>query len=72
MLNFVMRKLASTLVVMLVVAVIVFLLIHLSPGDPAAVIAGDRANVDDVQVLDIARDQYALRSDQLSCLKFFH
>ena len=49
MLHFVIRKLASTLVVMLVVAVIVFLLIHLSPGDPAAVIAGDRANAEDVE-----------------------
>ena len=49
MINFVIRKLASTLVVMLVVAVIVFLLIHMSPGDPAAVIAGDRANNDDIE-----------------------
>jgi peptide/nickel transport system permease protein len=49
MINFIIRKLMSTLVVMLVVAVIVFLLIHLSPGDPAAVIAGDRATADDVE-----------------------
>jgi peptide/nickel transport system permease protein len=48
MMTFVLRKLASTVVVMLVVAVIVFLLIHLSPGDPAAVIAGERANLDDI------------------------
>ncbi len=32
MMTFVLRKLASTVVVMLVVAVIVFLLIHLSPA----------------------------------------
>ena len=31
MMTFILRKLASTVVVMLVVAVIVFLLIHLSP-----------------------------------------
>jgi peptide/nickel transport system permease protein len=49
MMTFVLRKLASTVVVMLVVAVIVFLLIHLSPGDPAAVIAGDHANLDDIE-----------------------
>ena len=49
MMTFVLRKLASTVVVMLVVAVIVFLLIHLSPGDPAAVIAGERANLDDIE-----------------------
>src|SRR5262245_2497939 len=51
MLMFILRKLASTVVVMLVVAVIVFLLIHLSPGDPAAVIAGDRASTEDVEVI---------------------
>src|SRR4051812_39777061 len=49
MLMFVLRKLASTIVVMLVVAVIVFLLIHLSPGDPAAVIAGDHATSADIE-----------------------
>src|ERR1700744_3310584 len=43
MLQFLLRKLASTAVVMGLVAVIVFLLIHLSPGDPAAIIAGDQA-----------------------------
>jgi peptide/nickel transport system permease protein len=48
MISFIIRKLASTVVVMLVVAVIVFLLIRLSPGDPAAVIAGERASLEDI------------------------
>ncbi|WP_216856512.1 ABC transporter permease [Acidisphaera sp. S103] len=43
MIQFVLRKLSSTAIVMGLVAVIVFLLIHLSPGDPAAIIAGDQA-----------------------------
>ncbi|SPU49498.1 Glutathione transport system permease protein gsiC [Bordetella trematum] len=34
---------------MAVVAVVVFLLIHISPGDPAAVIAGDNATAEDVE-----------------------
>ena len=42
------RRIAATLPVMAVVAVIVFLLIHLSPGDPAALIAGDLATTDDI------------------------
>jgi len=42
------RRIAATLPVMAVVAVIVFLLIHLSPGDPAALIAGDLASTDDI------------------------
>jgi peptide/nickel transport system permease protein len=36
---------------MAVVAVVVFLLIHLSPGDPAALIAGDLATTDDIDRL---------------------
>jgi peptide/nickel transport system permease protein len=32
-----------------IVAVIVFLLLHLSPGDPAALIAGDTASSADVE-----------------------
>jgi peptide/nickel transport system permease protein len=39
---------------MAVVAVIVFLLIHLSPGDPAALIAGDFASADDIAKLRVA------------------
>ncbi len=57
--NYVLRRLAATLPVMGVVAVVVFLLIHLSPGDPAALIAGDLATVD-----DIARLRVALGLDQ--------
>jgi peptide/nickel transport system permease protein len=57
--NYVLRRLAATLPVMAVVAVVVFLLIHLSPGDPAALIAGDLATTD-----DIARLRVALGLDQ--------
>jgi peptide/nickel transport system permease protein len=46
-----LRRLAAIVPVMAVVAVIVFLLIHLSPGDPAALIAGDLATVDDIAKL---------------------
>lgn len=43
-----LRRLAATLPVMAVVAVVVFMLIHLSPGDPAALIAGDLATEEDI------------------------
>jgi peptide/nickel transport system permease protein len=39
----------ATIPVMGVVAVVVFALLHLSPGDPAAVIAGDQATVQEVE-----------------------
>ena len=38
-----------TIPVILVVALFVFLLLRLSPGDPAAVIAGDYATAEDVE-----------------------
>ena len=44
MLSYIIRRLASTVLVMGIVAVFVFLLLHLSPGDPAAIIAGDNAS----------------------------
>jgi len=43
MATFIIRRIASTFVVMAVVGILVFLLLHLSPGDPAAIIAGDNA-----------------------------
>ncbi|MBS0450365.1 MAG: ABC transporter permease [Proteobacteria bacterium] len=49
--SYVLRRLVATLPVMAVVAVVVFLLIHLSPGDPAALIAGDLATEDDINRL---------------------
>lgn len=47
--KYILRRIAAVIPVMAVVAVVVFLLIHLSPGDPAAVIAGDNATADDVE-----------------------
>ncbi|MFL6692242.1 MAG: ABC transporter permease, partial [Ramlibacter sp.] len=49
-----LRRLVATLPVMAVVAVLVFLLIHLSPGDPAALIAGDLATEEDIAKLRVA------------------
>jgi peptide/nickel transport system permease protein len=48
------QRILATLPVMAVVALIVFLLIHLSPGDPAALIAGDLASTDDIAALRIS------------------
>jgi peptide/nickel transport system permease protein len=48
MLAFVARRVLATIPVMGVVAVFVFLLLHLSPGDPATVIAGDYASPADI------------------------
>ena len=41
---YIARRLLSTLLVMALVGVFVFLLLHLAPGDPASIIAGDNAS----------------------------
>ena len=42
------RRILSTVPVVLIVAVLVFLMLRLTPGDPAAVIAGDAATSADI------------------------
>jgi peptide/nickel transport system permease protein len=42
--GYIARRLFSTLLVMALVGVFIFLLLHLAPGDPAAIIAGDNAS----------------------------
>ncbi len=51
MLLVVLRRLGATIPVMLVVAVVVFLMLHLSNGDPAAIIAGDNASTEEIERL---------------------
>jgi peptide/nickel transport system permease protein len=48
MFAYILRRLAATIPVMLVVAILVFLMLRLTPADPAAIIAGDNANADQV------------------------
>ncbi len=49
MFAYVVRRLFATIVVMAVVALVVFSLLYLTPGDPAAVIAGDVATDEDIR-----------------------
>src|SRR6185436_5909352 len=51
MLSYILRRLAATIPVMLIVAVLVFLMLRLTPGDPAAIIAGDNANTEQVALI---------------------
>ncbi len=48
MFAYVVRRVLATIPVMGVVALFVFSLLYLAPGDPAAVIAGDLATTDDI------------------------
>jgi peptide/nickel transport system permease protein len=63
MLRFLAQRLAAIVPVLLVVAVIVFLILRLTPGDPAAVIAGNNATNDDI---DRIREQLGLAKPLLA------
>jgi peptide/nickel transport system permease protein len=54
MAGFILRRALMTVPVMLTVAVVVFLLLHLSPGDPAAIVAGDNATPDDIERIRVS------------------
>ena len=49
MLAYTVRRVLSTIPVMAIVALFVFSLLYLAPGDPAAIIAGDQATPADVE-----------------------
>jgi peptide/nickel transport system permease protein len=51
MLDFVARRLVAIVPVLTVVAILVFLMLRLTPGDPAAVIAGDNATSDQIDMI---------------------
>jgi peptide/nickel transport system permease protein len=51
LLGYIARRLLATIPVMGVVAVVVFLMLRLTTGDPAAIIAGDNATAQDVAAI---------------------
>lgn len=67
MLTYIIRRLVATIPVMGVVAIFVFSLLYIAPGDPAAVIAGDLATPE-----DIARIHQKLGLDEPFFIRFGH
>jgi peptide/nickel transport system permease protein len=63
--SYIIRRMLATIPVMGVVAIFVFSLLYLSPGDPALIIAGDTATLD-----DIARIREKLGLDQPFYVQF--
>ncbi|EGR8922520.1 glutathione ABC transporter permease GsiC [Salmonella enterica] len=57
MLNYVLKRLLGLIPTLLIVAVLVFLFVHLLPGDPARLIVGPEA---DAQVIALVRQQLGL------------
>lgn len=48
---YIVRRILATIPVLAVVAVVVFSILHIAPGDPAGVIAGDQATPDQIQAI---------------------
>ena len=51
MYTFIARRLLSTIPVLLIVAVLVFLMLRLTPRDPAAILAGDAASTEQIAAI---------------------
>src|SRR4051812_43028426 len=66
MYGYLFRRLLGTIPVMLVVAVFIFLMLRLTPSDPAAILAGDSANTE-----QIAQIRAQLGLDQPMLQQFF-
>lgn len=66
MLSYAAKRILATVPVILVVVVFVFLLLHLSPGDPAYLIAGELAST-----AEIERIRVSLGLDQPLYIQFF-
>lgn len=49
--KFIVGRLLSTIPVLIIVSVVIFSVVHLTPGDPAASILGDEATVEDIAAL---------------------
>jgi peptide/nickel transport system permease protein len=66
MLSYIARRIAATIPVVLMVALFVFSLLYIAPGDPAAIIAGDQATPADVD-----RIRASLGLDRPFLVRFF-
>ncbi len=51
MLEYILRRLLATIPVMLIVAVFVFLMLRMTPTDPATIIAGDNATTEQIALV---------------------
>jgi peptide/nickel transport system permease protein len=65
-LRYISRRVVSTIPMLVLVGLITFLLIHITPGDPAAVVAGENASL---QAIEEARHRLGL--DQPFLVQFY-
>lgn len=68
MLNYVIKRLLGLIPTLFIVSVLVFLFVHMLPGDPARLIAGPEA---DAQVIELVRQQLGLISRCITSLALY-
>lgn len=52
--KFILKRLCTLIPVLIVVSILVFLMVHMMPGDPARIMAGDTATEQDVEKIRVA------------------
>ncbi len=52
--KFIVKRLCALIPVLVIVSILVFLMVHVMPGDPARVMAGDGATEEDVEAIRVA------------------
>ncbi len=55
--QYVLKRLLNIIPIMLVVSIIIFMFIHLIPGDPARIVAGPKATLEEIEIM---REQLGL------------
>lgn len=72
--TYVARRVLATIPVLAVVALVVFLILHIAPGDPAAVIAGDQATPEQIESIRarLRLDQPLLEQFRLWLVNVLH
>src|SRR5699024_12350458 len=64
--RYIIQRLLSLIPVMLVVSIIVFLIVHLTPGNPGYIVLGEASSEESVRQLE-----HALGLDQAIAIQFF-
>ena len=54
MAKFIVKRIINMIPVLLIVSFLVFMMVHMMPGDPARVIAGDSATEEDIERIRVA------------------
>ncbi|SHJ98012.1 ABC transporter permease [Paramaledivibacter caminithermalis] len=66
--QYVLKRLLNIIPIMIVVSIIIFMFIHLIPGDPARIIAGQKATLEEIEIM---REQLGLNDPYIVQYKNF-